>query len=179
MKETNAERLRRLRADARANGMCGECRARKAKPGRSTCVVCLERQAVRVEKHPGYGLCRCGAMPVIGMASCQKCLDRGSDRDRRRRRVKQATGECMTCSHDRAPNRSQCMQCLAKSAHKQKALRARAIAAGFCGSCRRLPLWLGHLCMACLEALRVASERRRHGNATTRKNHRHSHGGER
>lgn len=47
LNETNAQRLRRLRAIAMSNGLCLECRCRRPDAGNRVCAVCIDSRSRR------------------------------------------------------------------------------------------------------------------------------------
>lgn len=104
---TNAERLKKLRAEAVANGFCYVCRCRRPRPGVKTCDECLKR-GKEYQAGPGIvgrrrrgaraarrvwakrsldGLCiRCGKITAVEYyASCAKCLDEIANMQKARR----------------------------------------------------------------------------------------------
>lgn len=101
MSETNAQRLKRLRADAAARGLCYVRRLRHPRPGVRSCDDCLRRVKEVQSKGRGLlgrrrrgaradarltatriaaGLCpRCGLRPPLaGYRACGACLDRNA-----------------------------------------------------------------------------------------------------
>lgn len=121
--ETNAQQLKRYRADATARGLCYVCRCRFPRPGVKTCDECLERvrkrkatakvrkserprrraqTARRLARLKAAGLCiACGRVPPIdGYASCSVCLDKIAARvtaTARRRGVVESPNPCSVC----------------------------------------------------------------------------------
>ena len=78
MSNPGPEYMRRRRAEFKAQGVCGQCCARPAKPGRVTCQICLDRtEAYRAEAYEArreLGLCTypsCKRNAEIG----QKCFE--------------------------------------------------------------------------------------------------------
>lgn len=108
---TNAEYIRHLRKQARAEGKCGECRARPAKYGKATCQVCLDRRyaavAVKLAKaRQGTTLCTtCGdRRRRKGKRTCWSCADRSKRNDASCK----ARGTCTKCRWPAVPGTTMC-----------------------------------------------------------------------
>ena len=136
-KETNAERLRRLRAEAVAAGLCLECRKRRPRTGVKTCDVCIERSAQRDERYRAAGLCVCGRRPRKGLKMCALCRGHGSSSQRRVRRRKRAEGTCTHhgCNAPAMLDRTMCGVHLALNAQRTEDLHAERLAQGLCIMC--------------------------------------------
>lgn len=130
----NGAYLRELRRTAKADGKCGTCRHRPAKPGRVTCVECLANGKEckrRLEaKRISAGLCRCGATPTDGLRVCAACRARHQVRELARRARRLAAGLCTRCGTSTAGKvgRYLCVGCTRVLANYAKAggLRRRA-----------------------------------------------------
>lgn len=100
----------------------------------------------------------CGGDPKLGLACCQRCLDRT-----KRNRKKPLNGLCK-CGDAAAQNRKQCAKCLAQSSTTSLARRAVNKMLGLCRCGRKPPFGKTH-CMICSAK---AVERRRLGMAKYR-----------
>jgi len=114
---TNAELLRTLRAEARADGRCSTCRARVARPGRMTCQDCVDRSNACKRANKGRLCLRCcGELQGErqGMSYCTPCSDVLNEKSRARAKHKLAAGVCSYsgCHRPLAPGHTACLQCL-------------------------------------------------------------------
>jgi hypothetical protein len=92
-RESNAEMLRRHRAEARAKGICATCRARPAKLPCSSCQDCIDRTKASKAKLRKQGQCiTCGERSTT--VQCLRCM-----RERRERQLDLclANGKCARC----------------------------------------------------------------------------------
>lgn len=92
------------------------------------------------------GLCWCGRTPVPGFKACEMC--RGIQQ-RRRERLRSA-GNCTSCGHQAAPNKTKCQDCLdsfrdTHAAYRLSALTAYGLACGGCGTDTREFLTIDHV----------------------------------
>ena len=126
---TNADYLRHLRAEAKANGKCATCRARPAKPGRSTCQVCVDKTESYKRKHVVKGLCGCGRSRYRGLAVCKRCRERSQAQANARRDRHILAGLCYRCDQPAAPDRSECVMHLKRAADYKRARYAARKAA--------------------------------------------------
>jgi len=124
VKETNAERLRRLRADAVSNGKCQQCRLRPAKPGCVTCIECLDDNAARKEKNIKKRRCPCGKKRVRGKLYCVTCAANRSQRSKERREALLIARLCIQCQLRPAmTRRKRCHECLALECARTRKVR--------------------------------------------------------
>lgn len=119
---TNAELLRRLRAEAKAKGMCGTCRARPAEAGHLTCGECLRRPRACEQKNRAAGKCLCGGELVGGFRRCKRCRDRAAKQQRRLAEARRAAGVCVhaLCAEPPVLGRVRCAEHLAQEAARAK-----------------------------------------------------------
>jgi hypothetical protein len=116
IKETQAERLRRYRDAAIARGLCCICRCRPAKPGARYCVYCMGKAAERKRAEFGKRCQNCWSVlrgKRRGKALCARCVERDTDRNRRRGEVDTAAGICLRCRREPiASGHRHCTACL-------------------------------------------------------------------
>ena len=108
MKETNAELLRRLRAEAVADHLCYGCRLRPPNHGFKACEVCLAYKRRRLAKFKKRKLCKCGRRRQRSRRSCARCLERARASREKRRIEKRGARICPCCSDPVAPGRAAC-----------------------------------------------------------------------
>lgn len=134
MMETNAQTLRRLRAKAKAEGMCSICRARAAKLGRLTCEDCIKRACDAERKRRERGLCSCGRYPMPGTVTCTLCSEKSSRRKRDTRDRKERDGLCRQsgCWRHAEQDRSMCMFHLEQNREKAASIRHERRVLGLC-----------------------------------------------
>ena len=130
---TNAETIRRLRAEAALRGDCYVCRCRPAKPGRRNCQVCIDRSnaasAAAEATWRKTGKCvRCGDRRLRGYLHCAAC----NAKRIARARAKVERGTCARCGKAQAPGHTLCEPCLAAMSVRAKERRADLIARGLC-----------------------------------------------
>ena len=68
MKETHAELQRRLRAEAKKNGMCSNCRARPRHNELKQCLVCAEKGRLRAQVYYRAA----GIEPTAACSTCKQ-----------------------------------------------------------------------------------------------------------
>lgn len=138
---TNAEMLRKLRADAVAKGLCQQCRYRPQKPGCKTCQRCLDATAARQDKNRAAGLCACGRPTDGRHKDCAACRKRDRDRWRARKPELIAAGRCLMCKDAAKPGRTLCERHLKTSAERTKRQRDQRRTEGLCArfGCKRRP----------------------------------------
>lgn len=113
----NAQTLKRLRAEAVAQGLCFVCRCRPVKPFTRYCLECLERSRTQkrktTKKRRNRRLCTaCGGPRPRGQRRCDRCneIEAARERDRLGRRYRE--GICARCEAARLPDRTMCAMCL-------------------------------------------------------------------
>lgn len=110
---SNADKLKLYRANAKAIGLCGVCRARPAKTGRLTCEHCLGLTKAKVYDNRLHGLCDCGNRPRRGLATCDRCSSRNERNKAKTATQRVASGLCPDCgARPPASERARCRQCL-------------------------------------------------------------------
>lgn len=111
-RETNAQMIKRLRADAEARGDCYECRARPAKGlvgdrYVKRCQTCLDRNnRKKYRLCTTKGRCReCGRKLYsrCRFKRCKACRERTRSRVRRREQRRIEAGLCCLCGEPRDP----------------------------------------------------------------------------
>lgn len=113
-RETNAETLRRLRADAANRGKCFTCRYREVRPGTRYCEECIQRAAAYKESI-AYRKCQqCGVdVSKRGTLECAECTSKSSAWHRRRADARVANGQCARCGAlPVKPGHRTCVPCL-------------------------------------------------------------------
>jgi hypothetical protein len=112
--ETNAETLRRARAEAVARGKCYTCRLRDVRPGTRYCDACIKRTADYKVKIAYKKCTRCGAeLHGRDALLCTACMHKGTARNRRASDALVAAGICGRCGMQPvAPGHRQCVACL-------------------------------------------------------------------
>jgi hypothetical protein len=131
--ETNAERLRRLRAEAVAKGLCYTCRCRPVRPGTRYCESCYanvkKNQTAAYTKRKRDGLCpTCGGAKDRGKIRCADCNEAERRLARARNDARYAAGICAYCENPRAFDRRSCDACLAAAKARTSAWRDRMMA---------------------------------------------------
>lgn len=132
MASRNAEILKRLRAEAAANGLCYICRCRPVKPSRRSCVECLERGRLTKQRLVAEGRCACGAERGRGSRSCDRCMDRDNARQARYTQRRIDDGLCRRCPAPAKPGCKHCDDCIAKASKYTSNFRRRNRQAGLC-----------------------------------------------
>lgn len=121
MKLSNADYLRQLRLEAKAKGLCVQCRCREQIPGRTCCQHCSDRGKqckVRLAKE---GRCCCGRERKRGCMRCVVCLGTQSVRGARRWDQRIDSGLCGRCGRQpRRTGRTCCTPCLADMADRNR-----------------------------------------------------------
>ena len=168
----NAESLRRLRAAARAAGLCAECRCRPAKVGCTTCQHCLDKHKERDAAYLAAGLCACGRQRVSA-TMCAGCLAASNAVRARAQKANVLAGKC-SCGRARADSRKRCAPCCESIKRTQAKRREAQLAAGLCtcGACPRPASANSPLCDVHLVKQRGYYERhkaKRKARATKRK----------
>ena len=120
---SNAERLRRLRADAVARGFCMTCWIRRPRLGVKTCDVCLDHGKAIVQARRARGGCsRCGAVLRGRIKLCRRCQKARRAFDQRRLQRRIVAGECIQHGGVLAvPGYIRCASCLDKDAARERA----------------------------------------------------------
>ena len=140
-RESNAEMLRRLRADAVARGLCYQCRHRPAKPGTRYCAECIKR-AADYAKSIAYKKCQsCGVdVSARNRLQCSACERKDIERNLRVSMERVQRGMCGRCG--RRPVRAGSAQCVSCLDDQRDMALARRRAAGSkpmsCPVCREL-----------------------------------------
>lgn len=112
--ESNAERLRRYRADAVARGLCYVCRARDVKLGTRYCEVCLEKGR-KYQESIAYKRCQTCGVDLNGRKAllCVECTAKSSAGYRRMWNRRVADGTCGRCGkRPLHQGHKQCVSCL-------------------------------------------------------------------
>jgi hypothetical protein len=104
----NAQYLKALREQAKENGQCSICRARRADIPLLTCSHCRDVRKQTRAGHLARGKCQCGRARKSGCVSCHKCLMKASMLARRQYVASAAKGECTQCRRTAARNRTMC-----------------------------------------------------------------------
>lgn len=140
MPETNAQRLRRLRADAVEQGRCSVCRLRTPKLGNKVCDFCVGQSADRAQVYRAQGLCGCGNKRAGKLKTCTTCTTTKRKAGRKAVAKAIAHGKCPACRL-RKPKRGcvTCASCIKRinklgAKRRRKAMRAELC---FCGNPRR------------------------------------------
>lgn len=118
---SNAERLRVLRADAVARGLCFTCRCRAVRAGTRYCDVCIQR-AADYKASIAYVKCEtCGAdVRGRGTLACDACTAKDTARATARRADFLARGLCGSCGLKPCYlDRSECSDCLDENKDRQ------------------------------------------------------------
>jgi hypothetical protein len=97
-RETNAEKLRRLRADASLRGKCFTCRLRDVRAGARYCDVCIQRSQ-DYQDSIAYKKCqRCGVdVSERGTLLCDGCSNKHLEWSVQRRENRLSQGLCGRC----------------------------------------------------------------------------------
>jgi hypothetical protein len=141
-RETNAEILRRLRAEAVARGDCMECRGRPAIAGRKHCRTCLDRQAARKARNRAEGRCACGRPTRHGRTACVACANSQARSGQRILERRRNNGLCMRCGAWPAlTDQTMCAVCSANNRVRSQKLTATRRDLGVCRECGKHPPW--------------------------------------
>lgn len=111
--ESNADRLRRYRLAAVADGRCYTCRCRPVKLGARYCAECITA-AHDYRKSIAYEKCtHCGA-ELNGRKAllCVACMRKSSKRFQQRVAARVTAGICGRCGKNPLKSESQCVGCL-------------------------------------------------------------------
>lgn len=157
MKETNAERLRRLRAVAVAKGLCYVCRCRAVRTGTRYCEDCIvsanTRRGETYADRVARGVCPgCGGEPLPGLVLCVRHHARSLESRQRVYRRRVAAGLCAACG-DCAPEcgKKFCRPCLDGYAELMARREIDLFIAGRCQRCGRKKRCAQVWCKACRE----------------------------
>lgn len=147
-----AARNREARRERLAAGLCIQCGARPARPGRKTCTACAEAKSAaartRHERDIRNGRCiEChrkldAEIVAMGRRRCPECLERRRAVAARRREARRRAMENRTCTrclvNPAEPGRAFCAACNARrnrQKHMNALRRATAIETGRCTGC--------------------------------------------
>jgi hypothetical protein len=138
--ESNADRLKRLRVEAAAKGLCYVCRCRPRKLGRKSCQECLDRvyagKAERSERRRKEGACvTCGRERVPDLVHCARCRDRFNASCTARYHAAAERKLCRRCRRVVVVDGTLCAGCVVVSAAATKSMRERRRANGICVRC--------------------------------------------
>lgn len=139
------------RAAAEAAGLCRNCTAHPARPGRKLCELCVKRAKDRTAANVARGRCSCGRPRSVGYKACDGCRALNIATQAKRRAAADAAGLCSInqLHGPRLPGRSVCEACRDRLRAAARAKYRAAVEAGCCtwSGCSK-PATDGRLCAA-------------------------------